>query len=913
MKNLSLTAKIYILSTIFIGAGLIAWQFTQLEWQANWLSLLLLAAFASVTQIYKVEGSTHKSSYNISWLVYGFTFLLLGTPAVVFIILVSHMVEWVRHKYPWYIQSFNIGSFAIAISAAGLVYTKINPETNANLVVEAVAVLSALAVFTLINHFMIGMVIKLARGQSFKQSGVFGLMTLMIDYAMIGAGVGAALIWSVNPFALPLSLLPLYLIYNTLHLPALQRKTEIDPKTGLFNAKYFTKHLEDELARADRFDRPLTLVMGDLDLLRNINNTYGHLAGDVVLIGVAELLQEFARDYDIVSRFGGEEFAILMPETSPDEVYPLIERMRCAIQDTDFEISTSVTPIKATISFGVTGRDGLGQTTSDLIHKADVALYHSKIKGRNTTSINTNSTNLPLDEVWAEFPVELEQDALAARVERTLTRFRPNPLREPKPVKEEKQTEVEDEKIKSRRKLKPAWLIKAYIGFIFVTASALFTLVFSAWHFPIDWLALAILGLILVVTETFSIEVYVKKTSISTSGIILLAGVFLFGPMAGLFLSLILAITAKLVNRSEMIRMVFNASNHLLYSSIIAVILLLNGGPIVMTPVANNLALSVLLASLAFLFNTYLVAGAIGITKDMPTRDIWVTEFRWLIPYYLAYGVVAYGMILSYFSIGIPGILIVLIPIFMLRISQVQYIDHTKEVVTELRTKNTKLERQAAEITQFDEELLLTMASIVDMRDPNTFGHSRQVAKYAVRIAKQLGLAQDDIELIHKGGLLHDIGKLGIPDRILFKPGRLTADEFDIIKQHPIFSEQIVGNAHCMNNLKPILRHHHERYDGRGYPDGLQKDEIPLEARIMALSDAVEAMASDRPYKKARNPEEILLEIKQHTGTQFDPLVVDAFLEIVQEEGLSFIKNSAGENQESIPVLWPQRLVPIQR
>jgi putative nucleotidyltransferase with HDIG domain len=205
------------------------------------------------------------------------------------------------------------------------------------------------------------------------------------------------------------------------------------------------------------------------------------------------------------------------------------------------------------------------------------------------------------------------------------------------------------------------------------------------------------------------------------------------------------------------------------------------------------------------------------------------------------------------------------------------------------------------------------MASIVDMRDPNTFGHSRQVAKYAVRIAKQLGLAQDDIELIHKGGLLHDIGKLGIPDRILFKPGRLTADEFDIIKQHPIFSEQIVGNAHCMNNLKPILRHHHERYDGRGYPDGLQKDEIPLEARIMALSDAVEAMASDRPYKKARNPEEILLEIKQHTGTQFDPLVVDAFLEIVQEEGLSFIKNSAGENQESIPVLWPQRLVPIQR
>jgi len=150
-------------------------------------------------------------------------------------------------------------------------------------------------------------------------------------------------------------LLPLYPIYSTLKVPALERKTETDSKTGLFNASYFEHALASELKRADRFDRPLTVVMADLDLLRNINNTYGHLAGDEVLRGVANILKGSVREYDVVARFGGEEFAILIPETTPQQAYPRVESIRSSIERADFMVPTSVTPIQATMSFGVSG------------------------------------------------------------------------------------------------------------------------------------------------------------------------------------------------------------------------------------------------------------------------------------------------------------------------------------------------------------------------------------------------------------------------------------------------------------------------------------------------------------------------------------------------------------------------------
>jgi putative nucleotidyltransferase with HDIG domain len=206
-------------------------------------------------------------------------------------------------------------------------------------------------------------------------------------------------------------------------------------------------------------------------------------------------------------------------------------------------------------------------------------------------------------------------------------------------------------------------------------------------------------------------------------------------------------------------------------------------------------------------------------------------------------------------------------------------------MVGQLRTQNTELEENSNRISALNEEMLLSMAKVIDMRDSYTMGHSNIVSDYATQIAQRLGLSAEKVELIRTGALLHDIGKIGTPDSILFKPGPLTQEEFDFIKQHPVRGAELVCTNNGMRDLVPLIRHHHERYDGNGYPDGLGGHEIPLEARILCVADSVQAMESDRPYREALRRHEIISEIKDNSGTQFDPLVVDAFLKVYQKEG----------------------------
>lgn len=234
MKEFSTLTKIYILLTMVVGLGLSLWQLGRLE-GLGW-GLLALAALASIAQLLKIEGPTERSSYNISWLVYGFTLALLGAPAAVVVILVAHVVEWVRYRYPWYIQLFNAASYALAITVAGLVFQAFNTGDTLMTAAGAVGALLAVLVFTFINHLMVGLVLMLARGESLAESGVFDSLSLLMDFTIFGVGVASALLWMVNPVAILFNLIPLYLFYNALKVPRLQRQVE---------------QLEDRLAELD--------------------------------------------------------------------------------------------------------------------------------------------------------------------------------------------------------------------------------------------------------------------------------------------------------------------------------------------------------------------------------------------------------------------------------------------------------------------------------------------------------------------------------------------------------------------------------------------------------------------------------------------------------------------------------------
>ncbi len=177
-------------------------------------------------------------------------------------------------------------------------------------------------------------------------------------------------------------------------------------------------------------------------------------------------------------------------------------------------------------------------------------------------------------------------------------------------------------------------------------------------------------------------------------------------------------------------------------------------------------------------------------------------------------------------------------------------------------------------------ELVDVVVNILDARDPYTFLHSWRVAELSVLIAEDMGLPEDETRKIHIAAHLHDIGKIGVPDRILNKPGRLDHAEILQIQAHPRIGSNILERLPVLKEISTLVLFHHERFDGLGYPDGLEGEEIPLAARIVAVVDAFDALSSDRPYRKAKGYDECFQEIELHVGSQFCPVVVEHFLNI---------------------------------
>ncbi|MCP3875445.1 MAG: response regulator [Desulfobacteraceae bacterium] len=179
---------------------------------------------------------------------------------------------------------------------------------------------------------------------------------------------------------------------------------------------------------------------------------------------------------------------------------------------------------------------------------------------------------------------------------------------------------------------------------------------------------------------------------------------------------------------------------------------------------------------------------------------------------------------------------------------------------------------------------LYAFVRALEVRDLYTRKHSTRVAKYAHMISKEMGCTEEELDIVSFAGSLHDIGKIGIRDDILLKPGKLTEEEFEKIKEHPVIGADIISKLGLWDKEMEIIRHHHERFDGKGYPDGLKGDEIPKLARIMFVADSFDAMASDRAYRKRMEKIKVINIIKENSGTQFDPEVVKAFLNVADQE-----------------------------
>jgi len=218
--------------------------------------------------------------------------------------------------------------------------------------------------------------------------------------------------------------------------------------------------------------------------------------------------------------------------------------------------------------------------------------------------------------------------------------------------------------------------------------------------------------------------------------------------------------------------------------------------------------------------------------------------------------------------------------------------DMNRNLEGKVRDRTKQLAEKHQQLRTAYVQTIRALAEAVDAKDAYTRGHSERVGVYASKIAREMSFTKDFIERVYIAGLLHDVGKIGVRDAVITKPDRLTLEEYEEIKAHPEIGYRILEPVDFLKDVAPCVRHHHEWYDGsqHGYPDRLSGDRIPLPSRIILVADTVEAMTSDRPYRRALPLEAVVSEIHKYSGTQFDPKVTEGFLRLIEREGEGFIK-----------------------
>lgn len=243
---------------------------------------------------------------------------------------------------------------------------------------------------------------------------------------------------------------------------------------------------------------------------------------------------------------------------------------------------------------------------------------------------------------------------------------------------------------------------------------------------------------------------------------------------------------------------------------------------------------------------------------------------------------VIFEAISVYYKVSVSGVFVGIAILILLFMNVIYTIHIIRDIIK--HQQQEELDKRKKNIEEMSLQLMQMLSTTIEAKDEYTKGHSHRVAEYSVLIARELGWNEKELSNLKNAAHLHDIGKIAIPDTILNKPSKLSEEEFSIIKEHTIIGANILKNISLIDHVQEIVRNHHERYDGNGYPDGLKGKEIPLHARIVAVADSYDAMSSQRIYRNQLPPEKIIQELENNKGTQFDPEITDIFLNLLRED-----------------------------
>jgi HD-GYP domain-containing protein (c-di-GMP phosphodiesterase class II) len=264
------------------------------------------------------------------------------------------------------------------------------------------------------------------------------------------------------------------------------------------------------------------------------------------------------------------------------------------------------------------------------------------------------------------------------------------------------------------------------------------------------------------------------------------------------------------------------------------------------------------------LVNSTLVSGALTLSQGAPFRSMWAATLGPGITVQLMGALLGLTLAQVLVLYGLFGLVLFLVPLLVARGIYQSYISRREAYADTLRG----------------------LVAAIEAKDAYTRGHSERVTNYATSLARSMRLPDTTVQRIELAALLHDLGKVGISRRILLKPGRLDEVEWQSVQQHPAIAAEIISSVDFLAETLPAIIHHHERWDGGGYGDGLSGQQIPMDARILAVADAYDAMTSSRPYRRSMTPEEAVAEILDGSAGQFDPTIAKAFIAMLREEGL---------------------------
>ncbi len=404
---------------------------------------------------------------------------------------------------------------------------------------------------------------------------------------------------------------------------------------------------------------------------------------------------------------------------------------------------------------------------------------------------------------------------------------------------------------------------KAGLGFkvyytLFVIAGFLCLAWFSG-NLPVgQWRDIILFIALIIIADSVQISLPRGGASIYASSPIDLAGIVLFGPaVMAVAEAISTLVTEGIFQRRPIIKVLFNIPLLVMTVGLSGLVYESFGS---LTNTDSPLFLVPLFAAgmVYYLFNTWSVSVIIALRSSKNPIHVWKQNYMWNFFHILAFLPIGAVVALLYKNSGVWTIALFIIPLFLARYSFQLYLD----------MRETHINTVAA------------LTSAIDASDPFTHGHSYRVSKYAMRIARELGVSSKDLETLEYASLLHDIGKIAIQNDVLLKVGPLTDEEWASLRSHPDIGADIVEQLKFLKVAVNVIRCHHERPDGTGYPNGLKEDEIPMLAHILNVVDAFDAMTSDRPYRKCLPIERVLDELRRYRGTQFHSRVTDILLEM---------------------------------